>query len=72
MDELADRLNTLIGGEGGARMTGGGFGGAVVAVLPASEAERVAAAIAAGYQTPDGRAPDVMLVRPQAGAALLT
>ena len=71
VDELSDRLNALIGGEGGARMTGGGFGGAVVAVLSASETDRVAAAIAAGYQTPDGAPPEIMTVRPQAGAGLL-
>lgn len=71
VDELSDRLNALIGGEGGARMTGGGFGGAVVAVLAAGEVERVAAAIGADYQTPEGRVPDVMMVRPKAGAMLL-
>jgi galactokinase len=75
VDELADRLNVLIGadgqGAGGARMTGGGFGGAVVAVLAADRAEDVAAAIARAYQTPDGLVPDIMHVRPQKGAALI-
>ena len=71
VDELADRLNALIGPDGGARMTGGGFGGAVVAVLAAGEADRVAAAMARAYQTPDGSAPEIMTVRPEAGASLL-
>ncbi len=71
VDELSDRLNDLIGAQGGARMTGGGFGGAVVAVLPAGEVDRVAAAIARDYQAPDGKAPQIMSVRPHAGAALL-
>jgi galactokinase len=54
VDALVEVLNTAIGGNGGARMTGGGFGGAVVAVLPASEVSRVKAAIRAGYAPPDG------------------
>lgn len=33
VDNLVTDLQTLIGGRGGARMTGGGFGGAVVAVM---------------------------------------
>lgn len=36
VDRLVDLANTAIGGRGGARMTGGGFGGAVVAVLECS------------------------------------
>jgi galactokinase len=42
VDALVERLAAAIGSEGGARMTGGGFGGAVVAVLRRSELERVA------------------------------
>ena len=41
VDRLVERLKGLIGSEGGARMTGGGFGGAVVAVMATSEVERV-------------------------------
>lgn len=49
VDRLVDLLNTEIGSAGGARMTGGGFGGAVVAVLPAAAVERVCAAVTASY-----------------------
>ena len=51
VDRLVDLLNGAIGDHGGARMTGGGFGGAVVAVLPLREAERVRAASNADYRT---------------------
>ena len=57
VDALADTLNRAIGDHGGARMTGGGFGGAVVAILRRSELERVAAAVSANYRRPDGSAP---------------
>lgn len=34
LDFIADTVNELVMGEGGARMTGGGFGGCAVALLP--------------------------------------
>ena len=49
VDRLVDLLNTEIGSAGGARMTGGGFGGAVVAVLPSAAVERVCAAVTASF-----------------------
>jgi galactokinase len=39
VDALVECLNTAIGAEGGARMTGGGFGGCVVAVMHESKLE---------------------------------
>ena len=45
VDMLVDELNSMIGDEGGARMTGAGFGGAVVAVLPADIAEALSTRI---------------------------
>jgi galactokinase len=61
VDRLVDVLNAAIGRTGGARMTGGGFGGAVVAVLPLAEAERVRATVIRHYRPPDGGPLDVML-----------
>ena len=52
-------------------MTGGGFGGAVVALLPAAEVERVRAAVLAGYRTPAGEPPLIMVETPTAGASLI-
>jgi galactokinase len=51
-----------------ARMTGGGFGGSIVAIAPADEAERVAAATAAAYEERTGRRAASVVSRPAAGA----
>jgi galactokinase len=61
VDRLVDVLNSAIGKQGGARMTGGGFGGAVVAVMAADQRERVEAAVRANYQPPDGSALSMMI-----------
>ena len=71
IDGLVALLQDAIGSAGGARMTGGGFGGAVVALLPAEEVERVRAAVLAGYRTPAGGPPLVMVETPAAGASLI-
>ena len=44
-------------------MSGGGFGGAVVAVLAADQIARVSAALQANYQPPDGSAISIMIER---------
>lgn len=64
VDALVAALQSAIGPNGGARMTGGGFGGAVVAILEAHEAERVAAAVAQAYRTPDGTPLQITIERP--------
>lgn len=61
VDRLVDVLNSAIGSSGGARMTGGGFGGAVVAVLPLAEVTRVRAAVVQNYQPPNGAALSIMI-----------
>ncbi|MGB7655515.1 MAG: galactokinase [Novosphingobium sp.] len=61
VDRLVDVLNSAIGASGGARMTGGGFGGAVVAVLPVAEVARVRAAVEQNYQPPGGAALSIMI-----------
>jgi galactokinase len=71
IDALVALLQSAIGEQGGARMTGGGFGGACVAILPAHRVADVRAAVEAGYKTPDGQAPLIMIERPGPGVALL-
>ena len=41
VDRQVDLINEMIGPDGGARMTGGGFGGAIVAILPTAQADRL-------------------------------
>mgnify|MGYP000122976233 CR=1 FL=1 len=71
IDELVALLQHAIGPVGGARMTGGGFGGACVAVMPAARVDSVRDAISAGYRTPEGAAPLIMVERPGPGVAIL-
>jgi galactokinase len=71
VDRLVSLLHDVIGEEGGARMTGGGFGGAVVALLPAAQVESVTNAVRQSYLTPSGEAADVMVVQPSQGVACL-
>ena len=55
----------------GARLTGGGFGGAVVVLVDAAAADAVAASIRAGYRTPAGGEPVVHRVHAADGAGLV-
>ena len=71
IDRLVDILQAAIGDEGGARMTGGGFGGACVAVLPADRITHVQALVEREYQTPSGEKPLIMIERPGPGVEIL-
>lgn len=55
----------------GARLTGGGFGGCVVALVDAAQARRVARAACARYRAATGRSPTPWVVNPGPAAALL-
>lgn len=71
IDALVDILNSAIGGDGGARMTGGGFGGAVVALCPKSRAAEIGDFVSAAYRNPSGERPLVFLQAPSIGASLV-
>ncbi|WP_221794603.1 galactokinase [Aquisediminimonas sediminicola] len=72
IDGLVELLATAIGAQGGARMTGGGFGGAVVALLPHDMVTFVQRQIESSYRTPKGDAPMIMVENPCAGASIIT
>jgi galactokinase len=55
----------------GARMTGGGFGGCVLALVDADAADRVAGAVTDAYAASGFGRPAAFLVRPSAGAGPL-
>ncbi len=55
----------------GARMTGGGFGGSAIALVPVDDADRVRSAVLAGFAARALRAPDVFAVLPAEGARRL-
>lgn len=70
VDELVAVLQAAIaasGGEGGARMTGGGFGGCAVALLPEVHVDAVRAAVQAGYRSPSGEPPWVWVCQAAEG-----
>jgi galactokinase len=63
----ASRANGAIG----ARMTGGGFGGAAIALTPASEEQQVRTAVVRAFAEAGYTAPDIFTVTPSAGAMRL-
>ena len=71
MDDLVAILQYAIGHQGGARMTGGGFGGAAVAIMPRARVADVQAKIETAYKTPKGDAPLIMVERPGPGVSIL-
>ncbi|MCY1675473.1 galactokinase [Pseudarthrobacter sp. SL88] len=52
----------------GARMTGGGFGGAAIALTPVASEEKVRAAVVRAFAGAGYAAPDIFTVSPAAGA----
>jgi galactokinase len=61
----------LAEGSLGARMTGGGFGGSAIALVPTSALERVGRAIEAAYDAQGWPAPAFLTAPPSAGARRL-
>ncbi len=54
IDALVEIVKAEIGDRGGVRMTGGGFGGCVVALMPFDLVDRVKAAVAEQYEAKTG------------------
>ena len=68
LDALVDAARE-VDGIYGARMTGGGFGGSIVALADPHAVAPLARALASAYRARYGRAPDIMQVRASDGAA---
>ena len=71
VDQLAKIMAAPLAGEGGTRMTGGGFGGCVIAVAPDDKVDAILSAIASDYRAPDGKVADVFVCQATQGAGLL-
>ena len=69
IDRLAHILQTAIGDAGRARMSGGGFGGCVVALLPQSQVQHARDTVARRYRSPSGELPTSMSAAPRTGWA---
>lgn len=70
VDYLVALLQEAIGVQGGARMTGGGFGGCVVALLPQERVNEAVAHVRAHYHAKTGLHEEVFVCTPQAGVAV--
>ena len=71
INELVDIVAAAIGLAGGVRMTGGGFGGCVVALVPNALTDVVRAAVQAQYRSPLGEMARIHVCAASDGAGLL-
>ena len=71
VDTLVELASEIIGERGGVRMTGGGFGGCIVALVPHDLVSAVQAHIAANYQARAGLQEEVFVCTPQAGVSVV-
>lgn len=70
VDILVDIVKACIGEHGGVRMTGGGFGGCVVALIPQQLAAEVQQTVANHYQAKTGIKETFYLCQPAQGVSL--
>jgi galactokinase len=70
IDALVEIIGDVIGDNGGVRMTGGGFGGCVVALIPQELVADVKAAITQKYSAVSGLAATVYVCRASAGVGM--
>jgi len=68
LDLLVEILSGVIGNKGGARMTGGGFGGCVVAILPQDMVDEARKAVMSQYELSTGYTPDIYVCTIESGA----
>ncbi len=69
LDTVVD--TALDGGALGARMTGGGFGGSAIALVPTGAVEEIARAVLSAYDGRGWPAPGFLTAVPSAGARRL-
>ncbi|HEP0306558.1 TPA: galactokinase [Providencia rettgeri] len=71
IDTLVDIVKSVLGVQGGVRMTGGGFGGCVVAVMQQQCVQPVIDAVEAQYQKATGLQADIYVCQPSSGASVV-
>ncbi len=71
IDILVEMVKEVIGDQGGVRMTGGGFGGCIVALVPPALVEDVKATVEAKYQAATGLKESIYVCQAQNGAGLI-
>lgn len=68
IDQLVGIVKSVIGTAGGVRMTGGGFGGCVVALVPHELVDTAREAVQRDYTAPNGGSATIYVCRAAAGA----
>ena len=68
IDTLVDIVKAAIGDKGGVRMTGGGFGGCIVALMPEALVPAVQQAVAEQYEAKTGIKETFYVCKPSQGA----
>ncbi len=71
VDALVDMIKNVIGDKGGVRMTGGGFGGCIVALVPPALVDEVTATIEANYEAKTGLKASIYVCQAKDGASLV-
>ncbi|MGF1707829.1 galactokinase [Enterovibrio baiacu] len=71
IDLIVDIVSKVIGDEGGVRMTGGGFGGCVVALVPVAQIQSVTDAIVKQYDLTSGLVADIYVCSAENGAEVI-
>ncbi len=71
IDALVDMVKEVLGDEGGVRMTGGGFGGCIVALVPPSLADKVKQTVEARYEAETGLKATIYVCQATSGAGLV-
>jgi galactokinase len=66
---LVRLLQDMIGDQGGARMTGGGFGGCVVALAPKQRILSIQEMLRVNYKTPEDGEPRQWVCTPSSGVS---
>jgi len=68
IDQLVEIVKAEIGPRGGVRMTGGGFGGCIVALMPTDLVDAVKTAVAEKYEAQTGIKETFYVCKASAGA----
>lgn len=71
IDTLVEMVKGVIGDQGGVRMTGGGFGGCIVALIPPVLVDEVKATVEAKYQAETGLKASIYVCQAKEGAGLV-
>ena len=72
IDTLVDMVKGVIGDQSGVRMTGGGFGGCIVALVPPTLVDAITAEVNAKYQVATGLQATIYVCKAMTGAGVIS